>query len=50
MTATARPFAGPAGWAAAAGVLVVGLIHARTWDDPDPWGKRTARARRTAGA
>ena len=30
------------GWiAAAAGVLAVGLIHARNWRDPNPWGKRT---------
>jgi hypothetical protein len=31
------------GWpAAAAGVLAVGLIHARTWRDPNPWNKRRA--------
>jgi hypothetical protein len=31
------------GWlAATAGVLVVALIHTRTWNDPNPWGKRTA--------
>ncbi|HTJ39206.1 MAG TPA: hypothetical protein VL738_38765 [Dactylosporangium sp.] len=34
-----------AGWlAAGTGVLAVGLIHARTWRDADPWGKRTRRA------
>lgn len=37
----AHPLA--AGLAGAAGVLAVGLIHARTWRDPDPWGKRTRR-------
>lgn len=32
-----------AGWpAAAAGLLAVGLIHARGWRDPNPWGKRTS--------
>ncbi|GGM08807.1 hypothetical protein ACFFX1_01695 [Dactylosporangium sucinum] len=34
----------PAWLAAAAGVLAVGLIHSRTWRDPDPWGKRTRHA------
>ncbi|MGI5243695.1 hypothetical protein [Dactylosporangium sp. CA-139066] len=44
---TAWAFAGVgahplAGWlATAAGVLVVGLIHARTWRAANPWGKRT---------
>ena len=34
-----------AGWlAAAAGLLAVGLVHARTWRDPNPWRKRTGRA------
>jgi hypothetical protein len=27
--------------AAALGLLLVGLIHTRTWRDPNPWGKRT---------
>jgi hypothetical protein len=32
------------GYAAAAlGVLLVGLIHTRTWRSPNPWGKRTTR-------
>ncbi|WP_433059261.1 hypothetical protein [Dactylosporangium sp. CS-033363] len=34
----------PALLAAGAGVLAVGLIHARTWRDPNPWGKRAAQA------
>jgi hypothetical protein len=33
---------GPGWGAAAAGLLAVGLTHARTWRDPNPWGKRTA--------
>jgi hypothetical protein len=36
-----HPFPGYA--AAALGVLLVGLIHTRTWRSPNPWGKRTAR-------
>ncbi|HEY2674391.1 MAG TPA: hypothetical protein VGJ07_28990 [Rugosimonospora sp.] len=28
--------------AAALGVLLVGLIHTRTWRSPNPWGKRAA--------
>ncbi|GAA2395828.1 hypothetical protein [Dactylosporangium salmoneum] len=34
----------PGRLAAALGLLIVGLIHARTWRDPDPWGKRTRNA------
>ena len=41
--ADASAHAGAAWVAAATGVLAVGLIHARTWRDPDPWGKRTRR-------
>jgi hypothetical protein len=32
--------------AAALGVLIVGLIHTRTWRSPNPWGKRTVRQER----
>jgi hypothetical protein len=38
----ARP--GPGWLATAAGVLAVGLVHARTWRDADPWGKRSRQA------
>ncbi|MFI5909413.1 hypothetical protein [Dactylosporangium sp. NPDC051541] len=34
----------PAWLSAAAGLLVVALIHTRTWRDENPWGKRTARS------
>jgi hypothetical protein len=34
-----------AGWlATAVGVLAVGLVHARTWRDANPWGKRSRQA------
>jgi hypothetical protein len=40
-----------AAWiSAAAGVLAVGLIHARTWRDPDPWGKRSRKPQSSIAA
>ena len=40
-----------AGWlAAGAGVLAVGLTHARTWRRADSWGKRSRPASAAGGA